>query len=82
VKPRAPGPTGSEIEAEHLRVGLCVACRHARRLVSAKGSVFYRCGRAQHDARYPDYPPLPVRACAGFASSRNAAATDVPSQRG
>lgn len=70
-----------EDEAERLRVGLCVGCRHARRLVSTRGSVFYRCRRAQHDARYPDYPPLPVRACAGFTSSRDAAAMDDPAQR-
>jgi hypothetical protein len=75
VKPGPPDPTDPESETERLRVGLCVGCRHARRLVSAKGSVFYRCGRAQHDPRYADYPPLPVRACPGFASGPDAGRT-------
>jgi len=46
-------------------VGLCAACRHARRQTSARGSVFWRCLRAETDARFPRYPPLPVRACPG-----------------
>lgn len=46
-------------------VGLCAECRHARRVESAKGSVFWMCGRAQTDARYRKYPPLPVVRCAG-----------------
>jgi len=48
------------------RVGLCAACRFARVQRSAKGSTFWRCTRAQTDPRFPPYPPLPVRACAGF----------------
>ena len=53
-------------EFERRRVGACVACIHARRIESARGSLFYRCGRAKDDPRYPDYPPLPVTRCAGF----------------
>lgn len=53
-------------DSEEKRVGLCSRCRHARRLTSAKGSVFYRCGRASDDPAYRDYPPLPVRTCPGF----------------
>lgn len=44
---------------EARRVGLCFRCAHAHRVVSAKGSVFYRC-RAPG---LPKYPPLPVIAC-------------------
>lgn len=57
---------GGPDAAERARVGLCTDCRHARRLVSAKQSVFYRCARAAEDEAYRDYPPLPVLACPGF----------------
>jgi hypothetical protein len=46
--------------------GLCDHCRHARRVVSARGSTFTLCERAATDARYPRYPRLPVQACSGF----------------
>ena len=48
-----------------LRVGLCSACAHARVQRNARGSSFWRCGRADEDERYRRYPPLPVRACEG-----------------
>ena len=47
-------------------VGLCAECRHARRQETARGSVFWRCGRAETDPRFMRYPPLPVTACPGF----------------
>jgi hypothetical protein len=47
------------------RVGLCGTCQHARTQQSARGSTFWRCARADDDARYGKYPPLPVRECAG-----------------
>ena len=47
-------------------VGLCLECRHARRQETNRGSVFWRCGRAEHDPRFVRYPRLPVTACAGF----------------
>ncbi len=47
-------------------VGLCRACRHARRIESARGSTFWQCGRSAADARFPRYPRLPVAACDGF----------------
>jgi hypothetical protein len=46
--------------------GLCGACRHARLVVSLRGSRFLRCGRAETDPRYPRYPRLPVLECRGF----------------
>ena len=52
------------------RVGLCSVCRFARVQSSAKGSVFWRCARAQADARFLAYPPLPVGACSGFEERR------------
>ena len=48
------------------RVGLCSACGFAREQPSPKGSVFWRCSRAQTDPRYLPYPPLPVRTCQGY----------------
>lgn len=53
--------------ADRFRIGLCIDCRHARRLVSAKGSSFYRCDRAKFDSRFEPYPPLPVRVCPAYA---------------
>jgi len=52
--------------SDEERVGLCSRCRHTRRLSSAKGSVFYRCGRARSDPAFREYPPLPVRMCGGY----------------
>jgi hypothetical protein len=51
-------------------VGLCADCRYARRVVSARGSEFWRCARADDPAlgdRFPKYPRLPVRTCRGYA---------------
>ena len=47
-------------------VGLCVECRHARRQETARGSVFWRCGRAEDDPRFVRYPRLPVTVCPGY----------------
>jgi hypothetical protein len=52
-----------------LRVGLCADCRHARRIVSAKGSSFWLCERAAFDPRFKKYPPLPVLRCAGHETN-------------
>jgi hypothetical protein len=54
-------------EKPHDSVGLCAACTHARVQANARGSSFWRCGRADSDARFPKYPPLPVRECPGHA---------------
>jgi len=48
-----------------VNVGLCLNCRHARRTVSDRGSVFYRCELARTDSTFPKYPALPVVSCAG-----------------
>jgi hypothetical protein len=48
--------------------GLCGTCLHLRLQASAR-SVFVRCGLAEQDPRFPRYPPLPVRSCAGFQVS-------------
>ena len=51
--------------------GLCDACRHSRRVESARGSLFWLCRRSETDPAYPRYPRLPVVICPGFeAESR------------
>ncbi len=45
---------------------MCASCRHVQRVDSARGSRFYLCGRSRTDPRYPKYPRLPVRDCAGY----------------
>jgi hypothetical protein len=52
-------------EGEEAAVGLCASCRHAAAHESPRGSVFWRCLRADDDPSYQRYPPLPVQACAG-----------------
>lgn len=51
---------------ENNPVGLCLNCAHAKRIESARGSVFYLCLRSKEDLRFPKYPPLPVKVCAGY----------------
>ena len=46
--------------------GLCARCRHARMVVSGRGSRFVLCERSRSDPRFPRYPSLPVVACTGF----------------
>ena len=54
------------VPARPAAVGLCATCRWMRAVSKRRGSVFYRCGRADDDARFPRYPPLPVLTCPGY----------------
>jgi hypothetical protein len=47
-------------------VGLCATCLWTHRVRTRRGSVFYRCGRADDDPRFPRYPALPRLACEGY----------------
>jgi len=47
-------------------VGLCAECRHARVQRNARGSEFWRCLRAETEAEFERYPPLPVIQCVGW----------------
>jgi hypothetical protein len=49
------------------KAGLCDSCRHQRVVRNTRGSVFSLCELAKVDARFPKYPRLPVRECAGYA---------------
>jgi hypothetical protein len=46
--------------------GLCESCRHARVILSGKGSRFFYCTRAETDESYPKYPRLPVLHCPSY----------------
>jgi hypothetical protein len=46
--------------------GLCASCRHRRWISNRRGSSFLLCEKSAEDPRFPKYPPLPVRACAGY----------------
>jgi hypothetical protein len=46
--------------------GLCDTCVHQKLVHNTRGSTFSMCLRHRtQPERYPKYPPLPVRACAG-----------------
>jgi len=51
---------------EDARAGLCESCRRATRLVSDRGSVFWRCDRSFTDPAFPRFPVLPVVRCPGY----------------
>jgi GrpB-like predicted nucleotidyltransferase (UPF0157 family) len=53
-------------DPENRHDGLCADCLHARRLESARGSVFLLCNLSLTDARFPKYPRLPVLCCSGY----------------
>jgi hypothetical protein len=59
----------SAISSESMRVGLCLSCRHMRRVCTDRNSVFYQCQLSKTDPRYPKYPRLPVRDCPGYELS-------------
>ena len=58
-----------EISIEPGCAGLCTNCRHARRVQSDRGSVFYLCERSLTDPAYAKYPRLPVLRCAGYQAT-------------
>jgi hypothetical protein len=51
---------------DQARAGLCFDCFHARRIESARGSLFFLCQLSLTDSRFRKYPSLPVFSCAGF----------------
>ena len=46
--------------------GLCGSCRHALLRPTRRGTTYLRCALAATDPRFPRYPRLPVRECAGY----------------
>jgi hypothetical protein len=51
---------------EEERAGLCFSCRNVRRIRSDRGSLFYRCQKADTDPRFARFPVLPIKSCAGY----------------
>ena len=51
-------------------VGLCATCSWVQLVKNKRGSVFYRCLRADTDPRFVRYPPLPVLRCPGYERRR------------
>jgi hypothetical protein len=39
-------------------------------VTNRRGSTFFRCGRADTDARFVRYPALPMRECVGYEPGR------------
>jgi len=56
---------------QRIAAGLCSDCLHARRLESARGSVFILCNLSQIDPRFLKYPRLPVLSCDGHRRSND-----------
>ena len=46
-------------------VGLCLTCRHARRVPTPRAN-YWLCELAASDPRFEKYPRLPVRSCPGY----------------
>ena len=59
-------PSAKLSDREDTRAGLCSHCLHARRIESARGSVFILCNLSLTDPRFPKYPRLPVLSCDGY----------------
>ncbi|MFK7896898.1 MAG: hypothetical protein AB8G23_13730 [Myxococcota bacterium] len=53
-------------------IGLCADCQFRREQRSQRGSIFYRCARADGDDAFSRYPPLPVLRCRGFLEEESA----------
>jgi hypothetical protein len=53
-------------EGSGTAIGLCGRCIYARRIESAKRSVFYLCELSTTNPQFPRYPRLPVLLCAGY----------------
>jgi hypothetical protein len=61
------GVRGSARPVENaLNAGLCDHCLHARRVGSARGSMFTLCLLHERDPRFAKYPRLPVVTCSGY----------------
>lgn len=60
---------------EH-EIGLCATCVWMKIVENKRGSVFYRCKRADADPHFVRYPPLPVLRCPGYERRTGDAAAD------
>ena len=51
-------------------MGLCLTCRHARRVPTLRAT-YWLCELAATDPRFEKYPRLPVLACPGYEPAAN-----------
>ena len=59
-------------------VGLCADCTHVRIIPSPRGPVYYLCRLAATNPKFPKYPALPVRTCAGYLQELTPPRKDTP----
>ena len=52
---------------KNVDAGLCSDCRHARTILSDRGSAFVMCQLSATDPNFPKYPRLPVLSCTGYS---------------
>ena len=51
-----------------MKAGLCDTCAHQKHVRTGRDSTFSMCLRHRTEPeRYPKYPRLPVRECAGYS---------------
>jgi hypothetical protein len=55
-----------EPSRDRKQASLCADCVHARRVESARGSIFFLCELSLTDPSFPKYPRLPVLSCRGY----------------
>jgi GrpB-like predicted nucleotidyltransferase (UPF0157 family) len=60
-----------------VAAGLCSDCLYARRLESARGSVFILCNLSLTDPGFPKYPRLPVLSCGGHRRNNDDSADPI-----
>lgn len=61
-------PTAADRREVAPGAGLCARCVHLQ-VLRTETSTFVRCALSDVDDRFPRYPRLPVRSCAGFEES-------------
>jgi hypothetical protein len=59
-------PSETDRTLIHSDPGLCENCRHARRIESDRGSIFFMCELSLEDSQFAKYPRLPVLVCSGY----------------
>jgi hypothetical protein len=60
---------------ELFRAGLCFTCAYARRVESARGALFYRCGYSDIDPSFSKYPQLPMLECPAYERAEQTSIT-------
>lgn len=56
------------VEKDRGFAGLCADCQFAKRINSARGTVFYLCKMSATDESFAKYPRLPMIECVGYVA--------------